>query len=206
MHVLRDPERKQMPSIIGERGAKTISTYAAAPNCDKGRMLAVSMNPPDDVGVRILRHVLTAGDRRYWSWSATKAQSNGKVRTSLMWELNVDRGNLSRGLGPLLEDGIVEIGEKQSGCEVLLITHLGRIIFAELRWRWFLREAATEFLQPMADSYGWQEISIQVDRYVSIEEVDPTRKADVIYAAKEQLKDGVEAGGGMRLPSSTIVR
>lgn len=201
MHVLRDPQRKQMPSIIGERDLKTISTYQAAHNCDKGRMLAVSMQPPKYDGVRILRHILVCGDRRYWSWSATKKMSKGKIRNSLMWELNLDRGNLSRSLTPLLQDGIVEILERQNGSEVLAFSDKGRMMFAEMRWRWLLRETAPEFLQPMADNYGWQEISIQVDRYISIERLDPTRRADIIYAAKDQLKDGVEAGGGLVIPA-----
>jgi len=206
MHVLREPERKQTPSLIAQRMAKNISTYAALPNCERYRMLAVSMQSPDDLGLRILRHILAAGDRRYWSWSATKRDTHGKVRTSLMWEVGASSGNLSKSLGPLLEDGVLAITEKDNGTELIAFTTMGKMLFAELRWRWFLREAATSFLQPLADNYGWQEVSIQIDRYVAVEQVDPSRKADVIKAAHDQLKDGVEAGGPVLIPSSWAAR
>jgi len=201
LHVLRDPKRKQKPSLVAQRMAKSVSTYAAQPNCDKPRMLAVSMNPPDAVGMGILRWILSAGDRRYWSWSATKRASHGKVRTSLMQELRVPSGNLSRALRPMLEDGIVEITEKDNGVEVITITPLGRLIFAEVKWRWLLMDADEAFLQPLADNYGWQEISLQISDYILVEGLDPTRKADVIKAAHAQLKDGVERGGPITVPS-----
>ena len=198
MHVLRDPQRKQEPSLIAQRQAETISTYAAASYCGRGRMLAVSMNPPDATGLQILHHILTAGDRRYWTWTATKHQSGGFIRRSLCWELNLDPSNLNKALARLIDDGVVEIVEKQTGREALAITNLGKMLFAEVRWRWYLRDSVTAFLQPMADNYGWQEISIQVDHYMTIKDMDKTRKADVIFAAKEKLKDGVDGGGVVR--------
>jgi len=210
LHVLREPTRKQKLSLIAQLQAETISTYAAASYCGKGRMLAVSMNPPDAMGLQILHHVLTAGDRRYWTWTASKHQSGGFIRRSLCWELNLDPSNLNKALARLIDDGIVEIVEKQTGREALAITQLGKMIFAEVRWRWYLRDTVTAFLQPLADNYGWQEISIQVDHYMTIKNMDKTRKADVILAAKERFKDGVDSralrgGGEVRHTSRNIV-
>ena len=200
IHVLRDPERRRMPSVVGEREGKRVSTYVASVNCSRRRMLAVSMNPPDDGGMHILRHILTAGDRRYWSWAATKPHARGSVRRSLAWELDMDKSNLKKSLNKLIDDEVLMLLHNQAGREVVAFTDVGRMIFAEMKWRWYLREAAPEFLQPMADNYGWQEIAIQVDRYIAVEELDASRKADVVLAAKNQLKDGVENGGTVQFP------
>jgi len=175
-------------SRVAMRDSKTISTYAALANCDRGRMLAVSLAAPPDVGLRLLQFILAAGDRRYWSWSAKKRQSHGKVRTSLMWELNVDRGNLSRALAPLLEDGVLEITEKDNGVEVITVATVGKVIFAELRWRWFLRDSAPDLLVPIADLIGWSEVSLQLDEYIDVEGLDSTRRADVVTAAHAKFK------------------
>jgi hypothetical protein len=183
MHSLRDLDRRLRLSDIAVRAA--ISTYASQINCDKQRMLAVSMSPPDDLGLRILRWILVAGDRRYWSWTATKKGSHGKVRTSLMRELRASSGNISNSLRPLLEDGVLEITKRSNGNETIAFTLLGKRLFAELQWRWLLMDADEAFLQPLADSYGWQEISIQVDRRISLNGADPTRRVEVIAAIHE---------------------
>lgn len=201
MHVLQDPQRRYLPSLLAERHGKNISTYKAAPHTIKGRMAVVTMNSPDDVGLRILQWILVAGDRRYWSWSAIKAQASGNIRASLQYELGVSRSNLARALRKLLDDGIVQIGKRQDGREWIAVTDLGRIMFAEIDWRWKLMECVPE-LEPMAANYGWQEISVQVAQKMLVDGYDETRRADIIAAAKEQLKDGVENGGPIRLPAS----
>lgn len=199
MHVLREPGRNRMSSILGERRAKTISTYAAAPNVSKNRMLAVDMQPPDATGLQVLQWILLAGDRRYWSWSAVKAQAGGNIRNSLQYELGVDKSNMARSLRKLLDDGVVSVGEKQDGRQWIAFTELGRLVFAEAEWRWKLRNWVPE-LQPFADDYGWQEIGFQVAHRIVVDGLDETRRADVIFAAKDQLKDGVEAGGAPQIP------
>jgi len=183
MQALQEPTRKLRLSLIAERAA--LSAFAALRFCDKPMMVDLSMNPPSDMGMRILRHILVSGDRRYWSWTATKKEARGKVRSSLMWELRTSSGNISTSLGPLLEDGVLEITKRANGNETVAFTPLGKMLFAELQWRWFLLEADPEFLQPLADSYGWQEISIQVDKRISFNGADPTRKVEVIAAIRE---------------------
>jgi hypothetical protein len=100
----------------------------------------------------------------------------------------VDRGNLSRALAPLLEDGVLEITEKDNGVEVVSIATVGKVIFAELRWRWFLRDSAPELLVPIADLIGWSEVSLQLDEYIDVEGLDSTRRADVVTAAHAKFK------------------
>lgn len=190
-----DPDRRRMPSVAAERrisprAASHLTMFAVAPYVDKGRLLTVSMNPPDDVGLRIIRFIVTAGDRRYWSWKATRANARGNVRNSLMWELGVVKQNLHRGLTPLLEDGVLEIDVDSTGKEFIRFTPLGKMIFAEVEWRWKLRSALPD-LDRLAASYGWQELSLQIDRRMSVESYEYERRADIIHAAKEQLKDGV---------------
>jgi len=182
------PQEFELFSMAAERGSKTISTYAALANCDRGRMKAVEMDFPNATGLRLLTFILASGDRRYWSWAAKKRRTHGKVRTSLMWELNVDRGNLSRALAPLLEDGTLVITENDSGIEVITIAAMGKMTFAELRWRWFLRDSAPELLVPIADLIGWYKVSRQVDYHISVEMLDPTRRADVVAAAQAEFK------------------
>lgn len=184
---------------MGERRAKTLSTYAAAPNAFKHRMLAVDMAPPDAFGMNVLQWILLAGDRRYWSWSAVKAQSGGNIRNSLQYELGIGKSNMARSLRKIIDDGVVQVGQKQDGREWIAFTELGKVAFAEVEWRWKVRNWVPE-LQPMADDYGWQEVCFQVAHRIAVDGLDENRRADVIFAAKDQLKDGVEAGSSLHLP------
>lgn len=197
MYVLQEPERRRWPTIVAEREAKhrTITPYNIAPFIDRRRFLSVSMNPPEDIGLSIIRHIILSGDRRYWSWSARKASSKGNVRKSLAYELCVDKDNLNTSIRKLQTDGIIEFARHANGQETIRLNEKCLTALAEVKWRWLMRECAPDFLSPMAENYGWQEISIQVDRYINVEQLDPARRSDVARAAKEQLKDGVEAGG-----------
>jgi hypothetical protein len=176
------------PSIYAESRAKVVRPIQVAKHVSKQRMLSVHMNPPDEVGVRILQWILLAGDSRHWSWSATKRNANGLVRNSLAYELAVAKSHVKAALEKLLDDKVVSVSVKQDGREILHVTHLGKIIFTELEWRHNVRDWMPD-LAPMADTYGWQELSVAVDRQLKINDMDPT-KANIDWCSREVFSEG----------------
>lgn len=201
LHVARDPKRKYLPAQAAEIKAKRLTTYAVLPNLNKQRLQLAGMAPPDDVSLRILMWIVSAGDKRWWSWSATKREARGKIRNSLQWELGADPAHVSRSVRRLLTDGVVEIVEKHDGRELIRFTDLGKVVLAEVDWRHKMRNAVPD-LEPLAAQYGWQELSLQIDRFMVVEGLDYDRLADIRYAAKTQLGEGVSEGGPIEMPAS----
>ena len=170
MHVLRDPDRERTPSIVATaRLAKTISTYAALPNCTKQRMLAVSMNPPDAVGMRhppvTSWRQETAGTGRGAPRGRTPTARCAR-RSCRSWESPA--GTSAHGSGPTARRrgaGDHREGQRRRGDhhhaagQDRSSPSCGGVGSCS--------DAAPEFLQPLADNYGWQEISLQVDRATS---------------------------------------
>jgi hypothetical protein len=201
LHVAKEPNRSLTLSQAAEVRVKKLSTYAVLPNLSKQRMLMVDVCPPDDVALRTLTWIVAAGDKRYWTWSATKREARGKIRNSLQWELGADKAHVSRAVKRLLDDGVAKITEKVDGREIIHVTPLGRLVFAEIDWRHKLRNAVPE-LERIAAVYGWQEISLQIDRYMVVEGLDYDRRSDIVYAAKTQLEHGVNVVAPTSMPKS----
>ena len=201
MHVLQDPERAKLFSTVGRALAHNgLKVYGAALNCDKGRMKMVGMNPPSSDRLRILNFILIGGDQRHWAWSATRRNTNGKVRNSLRIELGLQKPNVTRSLGPLLEDGVLEIKNKQDGREVVFFTVLGKSIFGELVFRHKIRDWVPD-AHALAEAYGYQEVCQQVALEITDHGYDHTLKADVIAATQGALANGIGTPE-MAIPSS----
>lgn len=205
MHVLREPNRQRRANAMARRSLTLgkrqggLTTYDALRDCDRGRMLAVGMNPPSGDSLRIMRFVLL-GDHRYWNWKATKRPSKGLIRNSLSEELGLTSGNVSRALKPLLADGLLEIAVDGHRREQIRFTELGKVIFAEIGFRWKLRDAVPG-IKDHAEMYGYQEVALQVTDALISGGFDPDARADLIHAAKDSLANGEPGGGILELPA-----
>lgn len=199
MHAAEDPDRKYLPSQIALRNAKSVTAMHAAANLIGGRWEAMSMKELTERERRVMQFILLHGDRRYWSWSARRSNAKGKVRYSLREELSMDKDNLNRVVRGLLACDVVGVRPDQQGKEVIYCTDTFKMLAAEVAWRWKLHHAIPE-IHAMASMYGWQELSIQIDRRMMVEELDFDRRADLVLAAKTQFEEGVEQ------PDTVILR
>lgn len=168
---------------LSDEWASSTTVYAAKVNATKRRMELVGMQPPRAEGLAVLQWILSAGDRRYWSWSATKPEAGGSIRKSLQYELGIDKDHLNRALRPLIADGVLEIGTKQSGSEYIAFTELGKVLFVELEWRHKIRDAVPQH-RPQVEAMGWHAASVCIGERIKAESLDRRRKADIVYALK----------------------
>jgi predicted transcriptional regulator len=189
MHAIGDPERARRPSVQSERLAKTIRPGNVLRHVDSRRLKAVSFNPPDEVSLRIMRWILTAGDSRYWSWTATKRDSDGLVRNSLAYELCTAKSHIKASLKRLLDDELMIVKETQDGREKVEFTLRGKVLLAEASWRHQLRDWMPGE-RDRFEAFGYQEVSIVVDRALLINKLEHDIKKDVIWAATEGYAEG----------------